>query len=186
MLSQVVADKNRSLSCVYVSRTQVIWQPISAYEVRDAYFRFQNLRQLARHFGISPLLVRKLLRLTHIDYIRDLYNAYKGGCSCEELAKQNGMKPSTLSKLFKNSRLKVYPRHSRPKITRKKALAIWRWTGTINSFARKMGIHWQTALSLHEVLDLPPPKPPPNRLGRPPSHLRAPVQSTELGSIDIF
>lgn len=168
MMSRVFEAKRCGVSYAYVSKASVVWVPFSKREIREMYLKCANLRELACHFGISPLLARKLLSIAGIDFVRDLYNKYLAQRCCSSLARQNGMKPATLSKLFKKKGLKVFPRHSRPAIPSRSLQEIWHQTKTINSFARALGVHWQTASNIHSDSGLPAPEQPRKRLGRPP------------------
>lgn len=171
MPSRVFAAKYCGVFHVYVSKEPNDWKPFKLREIRELYFECADLRELANRIDISPLLVRRMLTLAGIDFVRDLYNRYLAKRCCETLARQNGMKPATLSKLFKDNGLSVFRRHIRPVIPRKKLQKIWRRAATINGFARALGVHWQTAFAIHKDHSLPAPKHPPKRLGRPPGTL---------------
>ncbi len=105
-------------------------------------------REFAERLGISPLVVRRLLDLLGVDYVQRLYRQYERGKTCSDIANANGMKPATLSKLFRERGFEVQRGVRRPKVPKHKLRRIWFETRVINRVAREFKIHWKTALRL--------------------------------------
>ncbi|MDC0657808.1 hypothetical protein N6L27_07375 [Leisingera sp. SS27] len=150
------ADPQRQ-NWLYVKAATGSWHSCSRRRIRVAFNRAENLKQLAEWLGVSPMMVRRILTIAGIDFVRRLYSIYMSGNSCEHLAAQNGMKPATLSKLFKNKGFSVKRGRPYVQLPREQADQAWRCTGTVNSFARALNLHWKTAKNIHQEHALPKP-----------------------------
>lgn len=106
------------------------------------------LRTFAKRLGISPLVGRRLLELARFNYVVHLHRQYKKGATCFQVAQDNGLKLSTLLRLFREQKLRVQRGVRRPRVTPRKLIQIWRDTETIIGVARKLGIARNTARNI--------------------------------------
>ncbi len=95
MYSRVFPIKLRSGHCIAVATSDFECEGYRPAQIKRLYRRGTNLRELAERFGVSPVLVRKLLRLAKIDYVLDLYGQYETGKTCTEIARENTIYTST-------------------------------------------------------------------------------------------
>ncbi len=96
------------------------------------------------------MVVRRLLDLLGVDYVQRLYRQYERGKNCSDIANANGIKPATLSRLFRERGFEVQRGVRKPKVPKQKLRRIWIETQIINRVAREFKIHWKTALHLLE------------------------------------
>lgn len=167
-MNSLIAVRNGTTISTYVRCQPHQWQCQDKQEIRSDYFKSSNLREFAARKRLTLLNARKLLLAVKIDFVRDLYNQYRWYKSLKIVGKQNGMRPDTLAGLFKKNRLKILDRQPNYPKCMKKLKSVWQQTGTINSFARVLGVHWETALKIHTRNKLPARDIPPKPLGRPP------------------
>jgi len=133
-----------------VRETPNAWQPYLRRNILALLRQSKTHKEFATRLGISPLVVRRLLDLLGVDYVRHLYKQYERGKTCSDIANANGMKPATLSKLFKERGFEVQRGVRRPKVPKRKLRRIWTETQVVNRVARAFKIHWETALRLLE------------------------------------
>lgn len=145
MYSKVFPVKLRSGHSIAVATSDFECEGYRPAQIKRLYRRGTNLRELAERFGVSPVLVRKLLRLAEIDYVLDLYGQYETGKTCTEIARENGMKVATLTALFAARNLSVSRGRKRPNIKMTAAARIWAVCRTINEFSQALDTHWTTA-----------------------------------------
>lgn len=144
MYSKVFPVKLRSGHVIAVATNDCECEGYRPAQIIRLYRRSTNLRELAERFGISPALVRKLLRLAKIDYVLDLYGQYETGKTCTEIARENGMKVATLTVLFAARNLSVSRGRKRPNIKMTAAARVWAVCRTINEFSKALDTHWTT------------------------------------------
>ncbi|MES0863348.1 hypothetical protein ABLN87_13410 [Ruegeria sp. SCPT10] len=135
---------------VFLRETPNAWQPYLRRNILALLRQSKTHKEFATRLGISPLVVRRLLDLLGVDYVQRLNRQYKKGKTCSDIANANGMKPATLSKLFRERGFEVQRGVRRPKVPKHKLRRIWTETQVINRVAQKFTIHWQTALRLLE------------------------------------
>jgi len=126
------------------------WQPYLRREILALLRQSKTHKEFAARLGISPLVVRRLLDLLGVDYVQRLYRQYEKGNTCSDIANANGMKPATLSRLFRERGFEVQRGVRKPKVPKQKLRRIWIETQIINRVAREFKIHWKTALHLLE------------------------------------
>ncbi len=135
---------------IFLRETPNAWQPYLRRKLLALLKLSKTHREFAERLGINPLVVRRLLDLLGVDYVQRLYRQYQRGKTCSDIANANGMKPATLSKLFKERGFEVQRGVRRPKVPKHKLRRIWIETQVVNRVARKFKIHWKTALRLLE------------------------------------
>ncbi len=135
---------------IYVCNGCGGWVPYSRSQIAAAFEECASIKDLAGIFGISPLLARRMLSIARVDYVQRLYKNYLKGVTCAEIARENGMKPETLSKMFNDNGLDVWPGRRRPRIPTKKLFNLWQQTRTVNRFAKALKVHWETAAKLQQ------------------------------------
>ncbi|WP_170410211.1 hypothetical protein [Ruegeria atlantica] len=92
----VMIEDERRMVAIAVSEGE--WRCYLPSEIKKIYNQSDTLRSMALFLGITPLLARKALQLAGVDYLRDLYGKRQTGKSFKEIATDNGMKRSTLTK----------------------------------------------------------------------------------------
>ncbi|UWQ74342.1 hypothetical protein [Leisingera sp. M658] len=141
----IVVDQ-RKMVAITVSEGD--WHCYLPSEIETIYSQSDNLRTIASRLGITPLLIRKALRLASIDYLRDLYKQYQSGTPCAQLAAENGLTRSTLTKLFKQRGWQVKLGMSRPRFSQYQIAKAAMEHKTINAVARNLKVHWETAKTI--------------------------------------
>ncbi len=141
------------------------WNVVHNAEIRRLYYREQNLAKLGEILGLPGRCIREMLILVGLEEIllRDLYLQRSPDRTYKEIAHANGMKLETLTRWIKNMGWPVPRGRALPQITQAdiaKALAqkVKMQCGdakpSIKSFARDLGISWQTARNLLTICQL--------------------------------
>lgn len=124
------------------------WRLVKPSIIKDLYRQSANIRVFAAALKISTQAARKVLKLTKIDYLYELYGLYRRGVSCSKIASKNGMKRGTLSALFKQRGWPVAVGRSRRRVSQYQLMLEAMHRATINGVARSLRMHWATAKSL--------------------------------------
>ncbi|MES0863276.1 hypothetical protein ABLN87_13050 [Ruegeria sp. SCPT10] len=149
-MNTVVEIKFGRVPTIFLRETPNAWQPYLRRKLLALLKLSKTHKEFATRLGISPLVVRRLLDLLGVDYVQRLNRQYKKGKTCSDIANANGMKPATLSKLFRERGFEVQRGVRRPKVPIHKLRRIWTETQVIDRVAQKFKIHWKTALHLLE------------------------------------
>lgn len=126
----------------------------SSKEIIAAYNKCTDHVRLAREFDTSPTLVRKLLDLAGVDYLRDLFREWEMKSTCADLAKKIRMKAQDLARKFRENGYQISRGRKRPPRTQYELSKAAEENAPITSVARRFDIHWQTAKKLLKTAGL--------------------------------
>ncbi|MCF2872894.1 hypothetical protein L0664_17645 [Octadecabacter sp. G9-8] len=114
-------------------------------DVRKSYKLCTDHLSLAQIHGVTPRLVRKIMELAGIDYLRALFVRYEQGEQISDIARSIRMHPSNLSKQLREAGYKICRGKRRPTLTQIQISKAVLERKTINAVARKLQVHWETA-----------------------------------------
>lgn len=122
--------------------------------LNKAYEGCEDIRVWAKEFGISPTLVRKICELAGIDYLKDVYCAFRSGGTLKQVGKIIGMKAQDLSNKFKDKGYSVARGRKRPPMSQAEISKAVAQNAPIPSIAERFDIRWQTAKKVLMELNL--------------------------------
>jgi len=117
----------------------------SVAEVRQSFDMCSDHRQLAATYRVSPRLIRKILSLAGVDYLKELHKRYQRNTKISDIATAIRMNPRHLAQQLKASGYAVRPGRRRPPMTQKQISEAVLKRQTIHSVAQNLLIHWETA-----------------------------------------
>ena len=104
--------------------------------------------RLADKYGVTPRLLRKVLKLAGIDNTAELIQRYQSGELLSDIASSIRMHVFGLAKLFKANGHRVQRGPRIAPLTQKEISAALFGRQTINTAARSLCVHWETAKKL--------------------------------------
>lgn len=142
--------------CIEDARQQM--RAFKPSEIRAIYADSDTLREIQTIFDLSSKLVRKLLKLAKVKYLKDLAKEHQQGATWGDIARRHGMKLSTLTALIKERGGEIRAGRRAPRLAKPALQAAFEKLGTCAGVAKRFGIHWQTArkaLLAHGIIQTP-------------------------------
>jgi AraC-like DNA-binding protein len=153
---------------ILIPDTPGSWESHTCASIRAAYRNFRNLRKLANHYHIGTVLMRRVLVMIRVDFLKDWHRLHLNKVSCEDIAKRHGLSPTTLRKLFKDRGFQIFRGRSRKRISQAALAKATLEAKSINEVAGKLRLHWSTVRALLHATGFLTQEPQGCRLVRPP------------------